>query len=175
MKRVLWLVPALMLFCATAKAQDVPAWEIYGGYTYARANLGGTAFNLNGGGASATENLNDWFGGRVEFNALGGTVGGVNVALQTITYGPVFTFRKFTRLTPFVHLQLGAVHADQGFLGISEGAWKFAMTGGGGADYALNDRLAVRVQGDYLMTRFLNMRQDNIQLSAGLVYRIGKK
>jgi hypothetical protein len=175
MRRVLWLVPVILLFCATAKAQDTPAWEIYGGYTYVRANLGGTSFNLNGGGAAADENLNDWFGGRVEFNAFGGTVDGTNVAIQTITYGPVFSYRKFDRLTPFAHLQLGAVHADSGYLGISEGAFKFAMSGGGGVEYALNERLAIRVQGDYLMTRFLNMRQDNIQMTAGLVYRIGKK
>ena len=50
-----------------------------------------------------------------------------------------------------------------------------AASGGGGVDYALNDRVAVRVQGDYLMTRFLDARQDNIQLTAGLVVRIGSK
>jgi len=175
MRRVLWLVPVILLFCATAKAQDAPEWEIYGGYTYVRANLNGTSFNLNGGGAAAEQNLNNWFGGRVEFNALGGTVDGTNVAIQTITYGPVFSYRKFDRLTPFAHVQLGAVHADQGYLGISEGAFKFAMSGGGGIEYALNERLAIRVQGDYLLTRFLNMNQNNVQMTAGLVYRIGKK
>jgi Outer membrane protein beta-barrel domain len=175
MKRVLWLIPAFLLFCASAKAQETPAWELYGGYTYLRANIGGTSFNLNGGGAAGTQNLNDWFGGRVEFNAFGGSVGGTNVSAQTITYGPVFTYRKFNRLTPFAHLQLGAVHASQGYLGISESAYKFAMSGGGGADFALNERAAIRVQGDYLMTRFLNTRQDNIQLTAGLVIRFGKR
>jgi hypothetical protein len=49
------------------------------------------------------------------------------------------------------------------------------MSGGGGADFALSERAAIRVQADYLMTRFLNARQDNIQLSGGLVIRIGKK
>ena len=175
MKRVLWLVPAILLFCVSAKAQETPAWEIYGGYTFVRANLGGTSFNLNGGGAAADQNLNDWFGGRVEFNAFGGTVEGENVAVQTITYGPVFSYRKFDRLTPFAHLQLGAVHANAGFLGISQPAFKFALSGGGGAEYALNERVAIRVQGDYLMTRFLNARQDNIQVTAGLVVRIGTK
>ena len=179
MKRVMWLVPAILFFCATAKAQDTPAWEVYGGYTYLKANLGGTSFNLNGGGGSVSENLNNWFGGRFEVNAVGGTIGGTlertNVSLQTYTYGPVVTYRKFDRLTPFAHLQLGAVHASQGFLGISEGAFKFAMSGGGGADFALSERAAIRVQADYLMTRFLNARQDNIQLSGGLVIRIGKK
>jgi hypothetical protein len=175
MKRVMWLVPAILLFCAAAKAQGTPDWEVYGGYTYLRANISGTSFNLNGGGASLEQNLNDWLGGRFEVNAVGGTIAGTNVSAQTFTYGPVVSYRKFDRLTPFAHLQLGAVHASQGFLGISEGAFKFAMSGGGGVEYALNDRVAIRVQGDYLMTRFLNMRQDNIQLTGGVVIRIGTK
>jgi opacity protein-like surface antigen len=175
MKRVLWLVPAILLVCVTSQAQGTPQWDIYGGYSYVRANLGGTAFNLNGGGAAATENFNDWVGGRLEFNAFAGTVEGTNVNIQTITYGPVFTYRKFDRITPFAHVQIGAVHADTGFLGISQPAFKFAMTAGGGADYNLNEHLAVRFQGDYLMTRFLNERQDNIVLTGGLVFRIGNK
>jgi hypothetical protein len=49
------------------------------------------------------------------------------------------------------------------------------MTGGGGVDVNLNRRLAVRFQGDYLMTRFLDLRQDNLQFSSGLVVRFGHK
>jgi opacity protein-like surface antigen len=175
MKRVFWLMPALLLFCATAKAQYVPAWEVGGNYSFLRANINNTAFNLNGGGGSLTENLNSWIGGRFEVNAWGGTVAGENVSAQTFTYGPVFSYRRFDRVTPFAHIQLGAVHASGGYLGISESAFKFAATAGGGADVALSDRLAVRVQGDYLLTRFLNATQNNIQLSAGLVIRLGRK
>ena len=98
-----------------------------------------------------------------------------NVSVQTYTYGPVVTYRKFDRLTPFADLQLGAVHASQGFLGTSKGAYKFAMSAGGGVDYALSERAAIRVQADYLMTTFFNTHQDNIQLSGGLVIRIGTK
>lgn len=175
MKRVLWLMPAILLFCATAKAQYVPAWEAEGNYSFLRANVNGTAFNLNGGGGSLTENLNDWLGGRFEVNAWGGTEAGTNVSAQTFTYGPVFSYRRFDRVTPFAHIQLGAVHASAGYLDISESAFKFAATAGGGADVTLTDRVAVRVQGDYLLTRFLNTSQNNIQLTAGLVIRIGKK
>lgn len=175
MKRVLWLIPAVLLLCVTTRAQYTPAWEAEGGYSFLRANINGTSFNLNGGGGSLTENLNDWFGGRLEVNAFGGSYAGTNVTAQTFTYGPVISYRRFDRLTPFANVQLGAVHASQGYLGISESAFKFAMSAGGGADLALNDRVAVRLQGDYLMTRFLDARQDNIQLTAGLVIRIGRK
>jgi opacity protein-like surface antigen len=175
MKRMLWIAPAILALCLVARGQETPQWEISGGYSYMRANLNGTSFDLNGGGGTLTENLNDWFGGRFEVKAFDGTTGGTRVSAQTITYGPVFTYRKLNRLTPYADVEFGDVHASAGFVGISTSANKFAMTAGGGFDFALNDRTAIRFQGDYLMTRFLNARQDNLQVSTALVIRIGRK
>jgi hypothetical protein len=87
----------------------------------------------------------------------------------------VFAYRKYERFTPYAHLQLRAIHASQGYLGISASAAKFAMAAGGGADYNINPRVASRVQADYLMSRFLNLRQDNLQFSTGLVIRFGQR
>jgi len=177
MKRYAWLIPALLIFisCPALQAQETPAWELSGGYSYLKADLRGTSFHMNGGAASLTENLNDWFGGRVELNFYQGSVNGVNISAQTATYGPVFAYRRFDKITPFVHVQLGAIHASQGYLGISTSAFRFAMTSGGGVDVKINQRAAIRLQGDYLMTRFLGLRQDNVQGSVGLVVRFGKK
>jgi opacity protein-like surface antigen len=177
MKRVIWILPAILLFCITSHAQETPEWELYGGYSYLKANLNGPgpSFHLNGGSASATENFNNWFGGRVEFSAFSGTSAGTSVTAQTITYGPVFSYRKSQRFTPYAHAQVGAVHASQGYLGISQSAFKFAMTTGGGVDFNINQRAAIRVQADYLLTRFLGLRQDNLQFSTGLVIRLGQK
>ncbi len=177
MKRFMWLIPAVLALCVGARAQETPAWEVGGGYSYLRANVNnsGSDFHLNGGNVSVTENLNNWFGGRIEFNAFNGSVARQNVSAETITYGPVFSYRRFDRITPFAHVQLGAVHAGVGYLGISESAFKFAMAAGGGVDFNLNRRFAVRFQGDYLMTRFLDLRQDNLQFSSGLVVHFGRK
>jgi hypothetical protein len=49
------------------------------------------------------------------------------------------------------------------------------MTSGAGVDVKISQRAAIRLQGDYLMTRFLGLRQDNVQGSVGLVVRLGKK
>jgi hypothetical protein len=46
---------------------------------------------------------------------------------------------------------------------------------GGGADYNLSERAAIRFEGTYLMTRFFDLRQDNVQFSTGLVIRFGRK
>jgi hypothetical protein len=177
MKRFAWLIPAVLIFlsCPALQAQETPAWEISGGYSYLKADLRGSSFHLNGGAASLTENLNSWFGGRVEINAYQGSVSGVNVSAQTFTYGPVFAYRRFDKITPFAHVQLGAIHASQGYLGISTSAFRFAMSSGGGVDVKISHNAAIRLQGDYLMTRFLGLRQDNVTGSVGLVVRLGKK
>ena len=116
-----------------------------------------------------------WFGGRLEFNAYSGNDAGTVVTAQTITYGPVFSYRRFSRITPFAHLQLGAQHASKGYLGISESASKFAIAPGGGFDLALNRRTALRVDGEYLITQFLGLTQQNASVSLGVVVRFGKR
>jgi opacity protein-like surface antigen len=173
MRRILWLFGVAFVFSLSAQAQEVPQVEISGGYSFLDANVSGTSFHLQGGNVSATENLNHWFGGKMEFNAFSGTASGVTVTAQTITYGPVFAYHKFERMTPFAHVRIGAIHASQGYLGISESGTKFAISAGGGVDLNMNHGFAIRVQGDYLMSRFLNLRQDNLQFSTGVVVRFG--
>jgi opacity protein-like surface antigen len=176
MKRLIWLFPVVLVMCMTARAQEVvPRVEITGGYSYLDANVNGSSFGLNGGFGSATENVNSWVGGRLDVHAFSGTTSGKSVTAQTFTYGPVFSYRRFARLTPSAHVQLGAIHASTGFLGISQSAFKFALAAGGGVDYSVNPHVAIRVQADYLMSRFLNLRQDNLQFSSGFVFRFGRK
>ncbi len=183
MKRVIWMIPAILLISCAAQAQEsTSAWEFSGGYSYMEANLNGSHFHMNGGGGSATENLNRWFGGRIEVNAYQGnepqTVSGTttlySVSAATITYGPVFSYRKYSRITPFAHVQIGAVHGSTNYLGISQHAFKFAAAPGAGVDIALNHSTAIRVEGEYLLTRFLGLTQENADVSVGVVWRFGK-
>jgi hypothetical protein len=175
MKRLTWLIAEVFLMCVPARAQQTPQWELSGGYAHLFANAGSKSFNMDGGGGALQENLNDWFGGRIEINAFGGDTGGVHVTAQTYSFGPVFSYRKFERFTPFAHVQLGAFRASAGYLGISESATKMLIAPGGGVDIGVNPRLAVRLQGDYITTNFLDDRQHNFQFSAHLVVRIGRK
>jgi len=185
MKRALLILPAIFLLSISARAQEsvTPAWEISGGYSYLNANLSGSHFHLNGGNASATENLNSWFGGRLEVNAYSGnenvTVSGTttkySVSAATITYGPVFSYRKFSRFTPYAHIQIGAVHGSAQFLGISQSAYKFALAPGVGVDLNVNRMTSIRLDGEFPLTRFLSLTQQNLNVSAGVVLRFGHK
>lgn len=183
MNRLIWLIPVVLLTAFTARAQETTsAWEFSGGYSYMEANLNGSSFHMNGATISATENLNSWFGGRMEFNGYQGneaqTASGTStlysVSAQTLTYGPVFSYRRFSRITPFANVQIGAVHGSANYLGISQSAFKFAAAPGGGLDFALNQRTEIRVEGEYLLTRFLGLTQENANLSVGLVVRFGR-
>ena len=187
MKRLTWLLAAAILFfISNVQAQETPRVEISGGYSYLDSNLNGsngTHIHLNGGGASATENLNGWFGGRIEFNAYYGNetvlVSGVpttkSVTAQTITYGPVFSYRRSSRIIPYVHVQVGAVHGGVFYQDISAPAYKFAMAPGGGFDFNVNRKTTIRLDGEYLMTRFLNQWQGNVVASVGIVLRFGHR
>ena len=146
MKRMLWIIPAIVVLCVTTHAQAYSEWDIAGGYSYWDANLNGTRFGLSGGGGSLTQNMNSWFAGRLDFDAYGGTQFGRSIGVQTITYGPVLSARRFNKWVPFGTVQVGAIHGSQGYLGISESAYKFDFTGGGGADFNINDRAGIRAE-----------------------------
>jgi len=175
MKRFVWLVPALFLFCLTAKAQDTPAWEVAGSYSYLDANINSSSFGLQGGGGSLTENLNNWFGGRAEVNAYHGVESGTTVSAVSATYGPVFSYRKSDTFTPWASVQLGIVHGSTGYVGVSQSDFQFGLVTGGGLDFKIAPKVAIRVNGDYMMSHFLGLRQDNITFGVGIVFRLGHK
>jgi hypothetical protein len=149
MKRVFWIIPFVLMFCAGARAQETAEWELSGGYSFLQANISGTgpSFNMNGGYGSITENLNRWFGGRFEFNAWGGTLAGTNISAQTFTYGPVLSFRRAHGFTPYAHAQFGGIHVSAGYLGVSESDSKFAMSYGGGRRYQDGKQVCAPVPG----------------------------
>lgn len=176
MQRFSWLLALVLFATLSASAQTTPQVELFGGYSRFIVNVNGPQFHLNGGTVSAAENINRWVGGVVDFSAYGGTMSGVNVNSQLLLLGPRFTLRKAKGFTPFGHFLIGFSRGSRGYLGISESASRFALAGGGGLDINVGDKLAIRViQADYVMTRFLSLRQDNLRLASGVVFRFGKK
>ncbi|HEV2424697.1 MAG TPA: outer membrane beta-barrel protein [Terriglobia bacterium] len=176
MRNAYWFIAALLLMPLPVAAQNTPAVEVFGGYSHLMGNLGNSTVNLNGFDGSVTENLNRWFGGTLDISSQFGTEAGYKVNSQTITYGPMIAYRKNPKIVPFAHGLLGAVRGSPEYLGISKSEYRFAMLGGGGVDVRLSSRVSLRlVQFDYLFSHFSMMRQDNIRISAGFVFRFGQK
>jgi hypothetical protein len=107
------------------------------------------------------------------------TIGGMPVTIGMHEYnylaGPRFSYR-FGRWTTFAHGLFGKAHASVVIGGpevitpIVIIETKFAMAVGGGVDFRVYRKLAVRGQADWLTTHFVGGRQQNLRVVTGLVY-----
>jgi opacity protein-like surface antigen len=104
----------------------------------------------------------------------------VDTKLYNLLVGAQFPYRKSERFTPFGELMFG--HAgvrgevrgrdDRLFAQTSGG---LGLVAGGGVDYNINPRFALRFKIDYLQTRLFNKKQDNGLFSVGIVIRTVRK
>jgi len=168
MRKFVGLFLLLMLLAVPAFAQDYPKAELFGGYSFMRADTGvGTHYNANGWAAGLTGNANDWFGVAGYFS--GHYKSGVKI--YGFLFGPELSYRKNEKVRPFFHALFGGAHGSGG--GGSDNA--FAMAYGGGFDVKANDKVAIRVaQFDYVATRFGGVFEHNYAFSAGVVFRFGQ-
>lgn len=185
MKKTIILAAWALLAPLAAWAQpDVPAAEIFGGYSYFRANPEG--FNLNGWNASVTGNLTEWFGIEGDFSGhygrptwSGVPIEGVELRSHSVLVGPRVTLRG-PGAEPFVHFLIGANVASTEDYGVSRSDSALAALIGAGLDIPVGRNLALRpFQVDYLATRYdvggyPDERQNNFRFSAGVVFRLGR-
>lgn len=170
---------------AQQESGRVPQFEVAGTYSYVRANAAdsGGGLNLDGGSASFAYNFSDSLafvadGGAYRFSGL---PSGLDSTMYTYLFGPRYTFRKASRVTPFVQVLLGGGRLNASSGGISAGENAFSMAVGGGVDVPLRRHFSLRViEAEYLLTRFDNVlgasaTQNNVRVSAGLVFRFGSK
>ena len=184
------LVTLLCAADAAAQIGSTPRVEIAGGYSYVRSRtVTSLGFNMHGGSGSVAVNVNDWLGLVADIGHQ--TTGNVpppgsGFTLNTTSYlfGPRISYRR-ERVTLFAHELLGGSHAGgtlytQGFQQTSappSAQNSFAMALGGGVDYNITRRFAIRtVQADWLYTLFPNgaaNRQSSLRLTFGVVFRFG--
>jgi opacity protein-like surface antigen len=105
---------------------------------------------------------------------------------HSFLFGPQFSFRT-KKVTPFVHALFGGARFNRSgtttillpppplpppfpfTFNFSTSTMNFAFAGGGGVDYKFTERLAWRVQADYLEIGIPNRTLNNIRVSTGLV------
>jgi outer membrane protein OmpA-like peptidoglycan-associated protein len=187
-----------------------PKVELFLGYSYWRAvpqSTGNRIDAMHGGSASIAYNLNHHLGlvfdlGGFRVDSLQFTNTGpaftpsrvvdADGSVFSFLFGPRVSFRDHGRFTPFLQVLAGAAHAGEVTLDSCNVAilacqplpseTAFALTAGGGLDYRLNRRFALRLfQAEYLLTHFQDPSslsgdsgwQSNVRLSAGLVLRFG--
>jgi len=200
--RLMFAIVVAMLAALTlvqsASAQTIetekstPTIDIFGGYSYVRANtvVSGRPFNMNGASGSLAYNFKDWLGVVADvgvYHQGNVTANNLSLTISTYQFGPRVTLRRFRLLVPFGQVLAGVGHAGGTLYTSSLGGGlaplgannAFVLTAGGGADLKLNQLLSIRLlEADYLYSQFRNGRdhdgrQNNVRLSAGIVFSFG--
>lgn len=117
--------------------------------------------------------LNDWFA--VEGSASGtfslSTIAGFNnehAKFAVYGGGPKIAWR-LGKWEPWLHAILGGAHAQPQTADNSRNSYSFQA--GGGADYyPWNLRVSFQMEADYVLTGFYHQKQNNVQLSSGVVF-----
>lgn len=186
MRRLLLAAILVLLIPLGALAQvEYPRAEVFGGYSYFKANPEG--FNLNGWNASVTGNITSYFGIEGDFSGHYGKpktngfiIPGVDINAHSFMAGPKLSYRN-DYVTPFAHFLIGLNRAGTNDSGIAVSDIALATVIGGGLDINVSEHIAIRpFQADYLMTRFevygpdgISDRQNNFRFSAGIVFKFG--
>ncbi len=192
MRNSLFILSLWLTLSFVALAQDAPRVEVFGGYSYLRADSQDfPEHNLNGYTVSGNVNLNKWFGLKADFSdhyndfqISPGVKADLN--LRFFTGGVQFTSYKNEKVSPYVHVLAGVARrnfgvsravAGNGPTNITANAFAFII--GGGMDVNINKSLAWRAfQTDYVLTTFEDLRDDrqsSFRLSTGLVWKIGNQ
>jgi len=153
------------------------------------------SFGSNGWTGSVTVNATRWLGVVADISGLNTditkTTGGtpITIGMREHSYlcGPRY-FGRYARWTVFAHVLFGESHAfvsvgyPEVLVPIGFVETKFAMAAGMGVDLRVYSRqrhlegagqeFAIRLgQADWFRTTFAGSHQDNIRISAGLVFR----
>lgn len=206
MGRALGLSLLFLLSASLVGAQETQQYEAFAGASYSREDINNVKF-INGVGwhASAAGTANDWLSAVFDFSGYYSSPK-INIGLPTAIpinsssylylFGPRFTYRRWQHLTPFAEGLLGIANirftAPSVGLTNSVSANAFASAFGGGVDYAVNQRFAIRlIEADYVVTRFREIAidpttglvdfsgqrrtQNNARASVGIVLRFGSR
>jgi hypothetical protein len=179
------MVLALLMIGAAGFAQN--SGNVFLGYSYNRASSGWSdTGNLNGWEASVEGKIAPFAGVVVDVSTQYGTLqlptehiilepGSVDSTTRVVSY--LFGGRlshRIGKFEPFAQGLVGAAHLHESVSApspeFSYGETCLADAIGAGLDYHLRPRLAWRLQGDVLQTRFHGGLENDARISTGLAW-----
>ncbi len=190
----LFIVLPLLFVSPRLLAQKPPEVELFGGYSHLRTHTSpvGGAYNLNGWQASLTGNLIRWLGFEADFSNHYGTAPPAFIDQSprfSYLFGPRFTLRMWPGVAPFGHALAGVVRGTEVLPPIAPPYARFfcigpntrpetafGMAAGGGLDLKVTRGLWLRLfQAVYVRSNFTNDQRNDLRVSAGIVFRFGRK
>jgi hypothetical protein len=145
-------------------------WLIGASYVYQRFDIGGNSTNMNGMQGSFARFLNEYFAVEGGVTATFGTVN-PSIAQHLLFYGGGGRIQvRGRRLQPWAHALVGGVYS-RFTQSIGTATYNgFGIMAGGGVDYKIQPRLAVRVQGDFLASYLSTFWQKTASVGGGIVF-----
>jgi opacity protein-like surface antigen len=187
MRRIVFVLVLVGLFAGLASAQVPTSGNVFFGYSFENSDWSGLSSGLNRPNLSGWEaslegkvfphigivaDLSGHYGSESFTAATPSGTTDVNVTGHEleVLFGPRVSI-PVGKLTPFVEAFFGVAHIHNGGDFPSSSNTSFGTALGGGLDYRIIRPIAVRVEADYLQTRFFNTTQDNFRFSTGVVVR----
>lgn len=187
MRQIAFVTVVVALFASLGSAQVPTSGNIYVGYAFENTDWTGLDSGLN------RPNLHGWQGsleGKVfphigivadfsqhfgsqtftELTPSGPSTVNVTGHGWEMLFGPRVSI-PVGNFTPFAEVMFGVAHITNGGDFPSSSNTSFGTALGGGLDYRIVRPIALRVEADYLQTRFYSTTQNNLRLSTGLVVR----
>ncbi len=133
--------------------------------------------NLNGFEGSAVVNVKRWIAAEGNFGGYYKTIQILNVGTfgfhdYVAMGGPRFNVRKI-----FIHGLIGVDHLSGSgnffAAGASASDNAIAAAMGGGVQWKVTRKIAIRTSADYFLSRFEGATQSNIRISTGVVFETG--
>ena len=178
---------SLILSVPAAHAQiwspDHSPIQIGIGYQYSHYNVLGRTFDNHGENISFSYHILDPLTGSssritaaIEGDLAPGFAGqtsgtpSLHASSLFLGGGPHLTLESGSRFEPWVHVLVGLDHLRFTQTATLGSANAFAFLGGGGVDIKVGGPVSLRVQADYLGTRFTSWIQSNYTFGTGLVF-----
>lgn len=186
MRRI--VVIAFVIFCAALAAAQVPSGNVFLGYSFENASSSALKLdlsrpNLQGWEGSLEGKMLPWVGIVADFSGHYGSQsfqefppqgGPVTIKVTghelEVLFGPRLSI-SVGKFTPFAEIMGGVAHINTGGTLPGPSNTSFATAVGGGLDYRVVRPIALRIEGDYLTTRFFSSTQNNLRISTGIVLR----
>ena len=178
MRKFAIIASVLLGFASLASAQVPTSGNVFFGYSYYNTDLSTIdRSNTNGWEGSLEGKVLPWVGIVADFDGhygsenFPGLCGGVpctvnlDVTEHNVLFGPRVS-ASIGKIRPFGEVLIGVGHVNVHGL---DSDTSFATAVGGGVDYRLIRPVALRLQGDYVSTRFFGTTQNNLRLSTGIV------
>jgi len=201
MKKLIGLMGLVVLFSLPTFAQDTPAFEVNGGYTYRSWDTPDSPrFNMNGWNAGATFNVNHWLGAVANFDGtynhqaadLADEFPPVDTAIYTYMFGPRVYPLGHHKLTPFAQALFGGSHVNAhspSFVcddvsrrraggttcpAFTETDDRFAFSFGAGIDLSIGSHWAIRLaDAEYERTGFFGAGSEGAPYQNNFKYSAG--